>query len=254
MKNKITIMKKSNISDEEILQYMDFDSILSKHRQLSDLKRKSRIQKWLLAGGGIVIVLSISWVVINSSSNQSKTAAGFIESSSSISEDSLGAEKADTGSSKKDVQVDSSPLPESVKDEKVHSARKLKSQEAMDQNTLAQPPKVTQSFVFLPAEPVDGYPALYEYFEKEVKYPTALRADSVKGVVTVAFTINEVGEAENIFVEESLGELFDAEAKRAVQHMPKWKPASYNGKNIASRLSVPITFQIARVKSPTSDN
>jgi protein TonB len=102
--------------------------------------------------------------------------------------------------------------------------------------------------VFIQAEPVAGYPALYEYFMRELKYPAEAVADSVQGVVSVMFTINAQGKPEKIQVEQSLSPALDREAMRVIANMPAWKPATYNQKPMPSRISLPLTFQIKKIR------
>jgi TonB family protein len=98
--------------------------------------------------------------------------------------------------------------------------------------------------VYRQAEPRDGYPVLYAYFEKNLVYPRAAVKDSVEGVVNVVFSIDAEGKPKNITIENSLGPLFDQEAVRLLNNMPLWKPASYNGKVVPSKISLPITFAL----------
>ena len=99
---------------------------------------------------------------------------------------------------------------------------------------------------FTEAEPIDGYPALYAYFNRELKYPQELAKDSVEGTVTVSFIINENGKPAAIKIITSLGEVFDKESIRIIENMPAWKPATINGSATATRLSIPLTFQIKK--------
>jgi TonB family protein len=111
-------------------------------------------------------------------------------------------------------------------------------------DSIADRPKNTAS-QFTEAAPVEGYAALYSYFDKELKYPGVLK-DSIEGIVTVSFAINEKGKPDRIKIENSLGSAFDAECKRVIENMPLWTPATINGKPISVRLSIPLTFKIKK--------
>jgi TonB family protein len=102
---------------------------------------------------------------------------------------------------------------------------------------------------YVPAEPIKGYPELYSYFSNNLLYPKEAMKDSVQGVLTVSFIINKNGKPEKIEVANSLGTLLDQEAIRLIREMPEWKPAVLNGKPIPSRISLPITFQLVKVKA-----
>jgi TonB family protein len=98
--------------------------------------------------------------------------------------------------------------------------------------------------VYTEAEPLSGYPDLYAYFQKELKYPVEALKDSIEGIVSVSFVINRNGKPEQIKILHSLGAAFDSEAIRVISAMPEWKPASLNGKPMPARISMPLTFQV----------
>jgi periplasmic protein TonB len=97
---------------------------------------------------------------------------------------------------------------------------------------------------------VNGYPDLYAYFDRELIYPPAATRDSTQGIVTVLFSINAQGKADDIRIENSLGKEFDDEVFRVIRNMPLWKPAYYNGKIVKSKVSLPLTFKLTKVSSP----
>jgi TonB family protein len=107
----------------------------------------------------------------------------------------------------------------------------------------------SHEYQFKEAVPVDGYPAIYEYFNRTLQYPEEGLKDSIQGVVTVSFIINEIGSPEKIQIENSLGEAFDRETIKMIEQMPRWNPATVNGKPIASRLAIPLTFQIKKINN-----
>ena len=94
------------------------------------------------------------------------------------------------------------------------------------------------------ARPTIGFEKLYEYLEKDLKYPDLHLADSIEGIVTISFVVDTTGAITNIEVLQSLGSEFDLEAIRSVQNMPSWLPATVNEKPIASKLSIPLRFEI----------
>jgi TonB family protein len=102
--------------------------------------------------------------------------------------------------------------------------------------------------IYLQAEPIEGYEALFEFFRENLKYPQDAIKDSIQGVMKISFVINEEGKPVNIRTEETLGKLFDAEAVKLIESMPPWKPALLNGKPVKSRISLPLTFEIRKVE------
>ena len=82
-----------------------------------------------------------------------------------------------------------------------------------------------------------------------LEYPSDGLNDSIQGVQTISFVINTAGKPEQIQVVNSLGEPFDRESRRLIENMPAWKPATLNGKPVESKISIPITFQIQKIKN-----
>jgi hypothetical protein len=54
---------------------------------------------------------------------------------------------------------------------------------------------------------------------------------------------------EQIEVEQSLGEEFEKESVRLIENMPEWKPAKLDGNPVRSRISIPLTFQIQKMRN-----
>ncbi|HEX6226089.1 MAG TPA: energy transducer TonB, partial [Chryseolinea sp.] len=102
---------------------------------------------------------------------------------------------------------------------------------------------------YVQAEPAQGYSVLYNFFSTNLKYPPEGLKDSIQGVQTISFVINTMGKPEDITIVNSLGKSFDEESTRLVENMPDWKPAMLDGKPVASKISLPITFQIQKIKN-----
>ena len=97
---------------------------------------------------------------------------------------------------------------------------------------------------FVEALPEGGYPALYDYFATQLRYPEAARRDGVAGAVLVGFTINAEGASENIRVIQGIREDLDQEAVRLIEQMPRWSPATLNGQPVTTQHTLPLTFQL----------
>ena len=94
------------------------------------------------------------------------------------------------------------------------------------------------------AQPIVGFDSLYRYFASTINYPDSLRPQQIYGKVVVEFVINKSGKAEQVKVLKSLHPDLDNEAIRMVEHMPDWTPTKVYGEPIASKMSIPITFQL----------
>ncbi len=95
-----------------------------------------------------------------------------------------------------------------------------------------------------PAYP-GGQSSLEDYITNNVEYPQAAVDNNKQGTVNVQFTVDENGNVSNAQVIGSkLGDGLDEEAVRVVSKMPKWTAGSVKGKNVKTRVTLPITFKI----------
>jgi len=228
MKNKLKIMKRfDDLSDEEVSQHMNFDALLTKQQLLVKTKLYWKI--------GIVGVTIVMGLFVFYYSNLSK------ESRNPISKPTHSATTPTPAPINSTDNIPGKEVP-------VQTNAPAKSKAIIKENDSSDFSVTEKQSTYLQAEPVDGYPALYEYFARNLIYPREVKSDSIHGVVTVSFIINTQGEPEQVTVKNSLGEPFEKEALRLVQKMPKWKPAKLNGKPVASRISLPITFQVEHVE------
>ncbi len=89
-----------------------------------------------------------------------------------------------------------------------------------------------------------GEAALYKYIAENVHYPEQAKADGVEGKVYVHFIVTEDGSVVNASVARGVGGECDEEALRVIKAMPKWIPATYEGKHVAVEYVVPINFKL----------
>jgi len=95
-----------------------------------------------------------------------------------------------------------------------------------------------------PAYP-GGQSALEDYITNNIEYPQTAVDNSREGTVNVQFTVDENGNVSNAkALGTKLGDGLDEEAVRVISKMPKWTAGSVKGKNVKTRLTLPITFKI----------
>lgn len=82
-----------------------------------------------------------------------------------------------------------------------------------------------------------------EIVKENFKAPQSFLDLHGKQRIFTQFTINETGEVENIKV-RAPHPLFEAEAKRVINLLPKFKPGNQRGKAISMVYNLPITFVI----------
>ncbi len=234
----IKIMKKPELTDEEIRSHMQFDKLLEAYKMTGPVNASG---KWFYTAGYVasaVLIISVALYFFLPKSNQVN--GNNIQPLKVYPRDSTG--KARGQGVNQDIPKTSSQEKKTNTSQAKVSPKKKTQNSALPldgNNTVPSP--------FTEAEPVDGYPALYAYFDQELKYPISVARDSVEGIVTVSFAINQDGKPRLIKIENSLGELFDKECQRVIESMPIWKPATINGKPIATRLSIPLTFKIKKI-------
>ena len=87
-----------------------------------------------------------------------------------------------------------------------------------------------------------GHKALLDFIRNNLRYPDT--DTCVTGRVIVQFTVTKEGEVANAKIVRGVHPLFDKEALRVINLMPKWKPGMQQGKAIAVKYTVPVSFNI----------
>jgi len=236
MKTKLQIMKnRPSVTDEEIRSYMNFDSVLSQHEARKKTEQTwKRIISLLLGIAGIAIVTYVFWpdapaaITLNVPTVESPLVSDIVQPQTEPV-----SEAADERNKETEV----------IANESVKAKESEKPQEKV---LLVQEESAAPAFQYLEAEPSEGYPNLYDYFARELRYPVEGLKDSIQGIVSVSFLIDQEGKPVQIKIVNSLGPAFDKEAQRLIENMPAWKPATLNGKPVAAKVSLPFTFQIVK--------
>ncbi|MCF8278283.1 MAG: TonB family protein [Flavobacteriales bacterium] len=85
--------------------------------------------------------------------------------------------------------------------------------------------------------------AMYKFIEKKKNYTEAMRAQNLRGSVTVIFDIEPDGRVANARIKSGENGILNEDALRVVRSMPKWKAATDQlGADIKSSRSVVITY------------
>jgi len=87
-----------------------------------------------------------------------------------------------------------------------------------------------------------GLDAVRRYIELNVNYPVQAIKQKIHGVVLISFDVNKLGVVDNIKVERGVNPMIDAEAIKAVQNMPRWKPGMRHGRPVIVKFVIPINF------------
>jgi TonB family protein len=231
MKRFNIIYKRPNITPDEAKVVADFDQLLIKHQGRNDPSSNL----WPISGGIAVFIILIGALFIITNRPP------------------IDSENPDPGSSTESVPVvedtqtlDQTPVvaetQDDLEDEPIESEKTLpKSATELDTQELLVP---ANNSGFNEASPVDGFPALYQYFDERLIYPAQILDEGVEGNVIVKFVIDINGLPTKIVIEKSLHEKLDSAAITLIQQMPRWYPASLDGQAIPSTHHIPFFFQI----------
>lgn len=90
-----------------------------------------------------------------------------------------------------------------------------------------------------------GEPALSDFMANTIVYPDAAIDQSTEGTVRVEFVVNENGKVSDAVAQgTALGNGLEQAAVDVINKMPEWTPGKVNGKNVKTRLVLPVTYRL----------
>ena len=89
-----------------------------------------------------------------------------------------------------------------------------------------------------------GMVALFEFLEKNLKYPADAQKQKVEGRVIVSFIVETDGSISDINIVRKVFPSLDEEAVRLFGMMPRWSPGLQNGKPVRVKYAIPITYSL----------
>ena len=99
-----------------------------------------------------------------------------------------------------------------------------------------------------------GSAAMIQYLSKNVHYPEEAFKNGIQGHVIASFTVEKDGSISGAHIVKSVAPQLDAEALRVVNSMPNWTPGMQDGKPVAVRYTVPISFKLDKEEKPAANN
>ncbi len=99
-------------------------------------------------------------------------------------------------------------------------------------------------YELIPAEPVGGEKAFYEYLYKKIHYPGHLVAGNKAGKVSVKFVVDEKGRITDIRIIEGFDKALEKEIIRVLKEAPAWIPARKGAKNVRTYHTIPFSFDL----------
>ena len=88
-----------------------------------------------------------------------------------------------------------------------------------------------------------GPSAMAKWLGDNIKYPVEAAKKGIEGRVIVQFVVGSDGTVSDAVVRRSVDPLLDAEALRVINAMPAWTPGKQDGKPVAVRYTIPVTFR-----------
>ena len=96
----------------------------------------------------------------------------------------------------------------------------------------------------LPAFP-GGQKELERFFEKNIQYPETATENNAEGTVKLIFAVDENGKIyQPVVTGDKIGYGIEEEAMRVFSKMPTWTPGKIKGKNVKTKYTLPIRFQL----------
>lgn len=89
-----------------------------------------------------------------------------------------------------------------------------------------------------------GASAMMSFISQNIQYPVEALKDESQGKVYVAFVVDEKGEISKVVIKRGVCPSLDNEAKRVVYLMPNWTPGESRGKQVKTRVRIPILFTL----------
>lgn len=113
-----------------------------------------------------------------------------------------------------------------------------KDQMEMDKNGVYARAEIMPSFP-------GGEKELAKYVENNLQYPQAALDNNTEGRVLLEFDVDERGKIYNpIVVSPKFGNGLEEEALRIIKGMPQWTPGQMKGKNVKTKFTLPISYQL----------
>jgi TonB family protein len=100
------------------------------------------------------------------------------------------------------------------------------------------------SIDLIDATPVGDMEAFHYYLFESIEYPGECVEQNIEGRVFISCIVQKDGSITHAEVHKSAHPSLDAEALRVIRYAPKWNPATSAGKPIATKVIIPISFDL----------
>lgn len=93
------------------------------------------------------------------------------------------------------------------------------------------------------AYPKSGLQSFYQQIAKNFKYPSFAQLLGIDKKITISFVVDENGKLTDFEPLNSTSLNFEKKAIRRLEKLPKWNPATRNGKGVKTKFQIPLTFK-----------
>ncbi len=111
---------------------------------------------------------------------------------------------------------------------------------------LGEEPETDSTYQYVELEEVPefigGEKAMLSFIGNNLKYPNYSKRVGNSGRVFVSFVIDKQGNVTDVDVVKGVDKHIDAEAKRVIKKMPKWKPGKQRNRLVRVRYTIPVNF------------
>ena len=147
----------------------------------------------------------------------------------------------------KDAPVEEDPPPQEKLSETTISTVTQEG-EKTDEIPPEEPIDPDAGIIFTIVEEMPSFPGgevkLFEFLQRNIKYPPVARENGIQGRVYVNFVVDKEGKIKDAKIVRGIGGGCDEEALRVVRAMPDWKIGKQNGRPVSVLYNLPINFTL----------
>ena len=103
--------------------------------------------------------------------------------------------------------------------------------------------EVNKKPLFLNAKDEENSIKLFGEYLVAQNYPDEVKKMNLQGKVLIEFTVDEFGKVINVNVAKGINHFLDEAARKTIESLPNWTPASHDSKNVRVKVVVPISYK-----------
>lgn len=128
-------------------------------------------------------------------------------------------------------------------------AAKGKASISISENTANEKMEMDKNGVYARGEIMPSFPggqqSLEKFVEDNLQYPQEALDNGIEGKVMISFDVDETGKIYRpSVVSPKIGYGLEEEALKVVKAMPQWNPGKMKGKNVKTKFTLPVTYQL----------